>query len=543
MVTVPLPTLIRSAAWAVLLAASVGFPSTAPAQDKRPAMRDYDPDAIRLPAGYAIEPFATKLNYPVDVAFGEKGEVYIAEAGLHTYGVRKPAHASPAQIVQLLRDGTKKTVYDKTVPLAEVRKHASSKDMPEGLIPPLTGLTYHQGKLYVSHRSRVSVLDPKTGEFRTIVNGLPSWGEFQNNKPVFDRDGKLVFFLSTQGNSGVIETHWMKVINLFHKKNAREVPGEDIRLAGVNFAVPVEDPDTPGVTDKKVTGAFLPVGVKSEPDQLVRGEKVCNGAFFRCDPDGSNLERIAWGFRSCFGYRFATDGRLICTQNSANPMPPRGLWWDYEAVYEVVPGEWYGWPDFFSGIPITDPRFDVHKGKQQFVLTAETHRKLLKGKDRPRQPLARLTPHAAAQGMVFGRREFGLDPGRILVAEFGTVASAFKGKMLYPDGVQPPAGKADDADPGEKVPGDPPVDADMNWPGFKVQLVDLTTGRAADFLANQYPGPATAGTGHGLERPIQLEWGPDGALYVVDFGVISLSKMGMMAHPWTGAVWRVSRTR
>jgi glucose/arabinose dehydrogenase len=523
---------------ALLGAAAV---AAAPAQDKRPAMRDYDPDAIRLPPGYAVEPFATKLNFPVDVAFGDSGEVYVAEAGLHTYGVKKPHHATPAEVVQLLPNGTKKTVYDTVVPLAEVRKHDSSKDMPEGLIPPITGLTFHKGKLYVSHRSRVSVLDPKTGAFKTVVNGLPAWGEFQNNKPVFDRDGKLVFFLSTQGNSGVVEEHWMKVINLLGKKNAREVPGEDIKLAGVNYPVPVEDPDTPGVADKKLTGAFMPVGVESKPNQLVKGETVCNGAFFRCDPDGSNLERIAWGFRSCFGYRFAPDGRLVCTQNSANPMPPRGLWWDYECVYEVVKGEWYGWPDYFSGIPITDPRFKVHKEPEKFVLTEETRKKLLNGKERPRQPLARLKPHAAAEGMVFGRREFGIDPEKILVAEFGPVVGAFKGKMLYPEGVQPPGKEKQKPAPAEPAPDNPPPDVDFDWPGFKVQVVDLKTGRAEDFLANKFPGPATAGTGHGLERPIQLEWGPDGALYVVDFGVVSLTPTGMMAHPWTGAVWRVSR--
>lgn len=96
-----------------------------------------------------------------------------------------------------------------------------------------------------------------------------------------------------------------------------------------------------------------------------------------------HIERLAWGLRSSFGYRFSPDGRLITTMNSANPMPPRGLYFDYEPVYEVVKGEWYGWPDYYSGIPITDERFGVKKEERKFVLTPETHQQLLKGKAAP----------------------------------------------------------------------------------------------------------------------------------------------------------------
>ncbi|WP_164104488.1 hypothetical protein [Candidatus Laterigemmans baculatus] len=506
-------------------------PSVAESQDKTPAVRQYDSAAIAVPAGYTIEPVATKLDFPVDITFGNKGEIYLALAGGHTYGTG-PKMAPPAKIIQLMPDGSTKVVFDKMVPMQEIKKADSSDKMSEGLIPPVTGVTWHEGKLYISHRFRYSVLDPKTGDFKTIVNGLPSWGEFLNGKPIFDDQGRMVFFLSTQGNSGVLEEHWMKVINTFNKPAAHEIPGEDIELTGQNFPVPVEDPSTPNVRDTKMTGAFMPLGQTAKRGKMVGGKKICNGAFFRCRTDGSELERIAWGFRSSFGYRFAPDGRLICTQNSANPMPPRGLWWDHETVYEVVQGEWYGWPDFFSGIPITDPRFEVHKGKNEFVLTAQTHRRLLKGQPLPRQPLVRLSPHSAAEGMVFGRRDFGLSENSILVAEMGAIVPMFKGKGVGP---------------GKAAPSDPPPDVDFDWPGFRVQLIDLDSRRVSDFVINRSRRPASAaepdqpGPAGGLERPVQLEWGPDGALYIVDFGVIHFEPKGMNAHARTGAVWRVTR--
>ena len=529
-----------SSGFCLLLVIAAVAPLPAQAQgNKGPSIRRYDPDAINSPPGYAIEAFAIKLDFPVDITFGDQGEVFVAEAGLHTFGVKDPATVPPAQIIQLLPDGNKKVVYDNVVPLQEIRKHDSSEQMPEGLIPPITGITWHEGKIYVSHRSRYSVLDPNTGEFRTIVNGLPMWGEFLNGKPIFDRDGKMVFHVSSQGNSGVIETHWMKVINLYNKPNAREIPGETVQLTGQNYPVPVDDPNTPSVTDSFLTGVYMPLGVKTTAGQTVTGEKICNGAFYHCNPDGSQLERIAWGFRSCFGYRFSPDGRLICTQNSANPMPPRGLWYDFESVYEVVPGEWYGWPDFYSGIPITDPRFEVKKGKGKFVLTDATHQRLLKGRQRPIQPLLRFKPHAASEGFVFGRQSFGIPENNMVIAQFGTIVDLFKGDQLYSTEAQ----QTDNADAQhQNAPGNAPQDVDFSWPGFRVQTVDLETGRARDFLVNNRPGPATAGTGNGLERPIQIEWGPDGAMYVVDFGVISLSKSGTHASPHTGAIWKVSRS-
>lgn len=513
--------------------------TSSPAQDKTPSIRNYDADGIVAPAGYTVEAFAAQLDFPVDIAFGENGEVFVAEAGGHTYGTT-PDKAPPAQIVQLMPNGSKQVLYDQMVPMKTIKQHDSSSGMPEGLIPPITGLTWHEGKLYVSHRSRYSVLDPETGDFSTIINGLPCWGEFLNAKPIFDPHGKMVFFVSTQGNSGVIEQHWMKVINIFQKKNAHEIPGEDVQLTGKNFPVPVEDPETPSVADKKMTGVYVPLGTKTDPGHIVKGQQICNGAFYRCNPDGSGLERIAWGFRSSLGYRFSSDGRLICTQNSANPMPPRGLWYDWESVYEVVDDEWYGWPDYYSGTPVTDERFAVRKGRGEFVLTQETHRRLLRGRTLPRQPLVKLPPHAAAEGMVFGRRAFGVPTNVLLIAEMGTIVPQFKGKQLYPPGKQIPDAPSSGSEPGASLPGIPAADVDTDWPGFKVQSVNLETGRVGDFLRNRHPGPATAGTGSGLERPLQLAWGPDNALYVVDFGVISMTKMGLKSYPHTGVIWRVS---
>lgn len=490
--------------------------------------RKIDATDIVVPTGLNVEVAATGLTYPVGVTFDDEGNTYIAEAGGHTYGT-KPKKAPNARVMKLNEKGTWEVVYDQVVPLEAIRDANTSTNMPEGLIPPVTGITHYDGKLYISHRSRYSYYDLETGEFKTIVNGLPSWGEFLNAKPIF-KDGKMYFFLSTQGNTGIQEAHWVKVIDTFKKPQAHEIPGEDVVLTGLNYWVPTKKVTIVG-KDSVLTGIYVPLGTETTPGQVIKGQKICNGAFFRCNPDGSDIERIAWGLRSSFGYRFSPDGRLIATMNSANPMPPRGLYFDYEPVYEVKEGEWYGWPDFYSGIPITDERFEYKGEVRNFALTKETHQKLLNGKERPLQPVAKMPVHSAAEGMVFGKKEFGVPENNIIVAEFGTIVPFFKGEKYHPDF---PKGVSEE---GEAIDG-----VSYNWPGFKLQQVNLTTGEVSDYIYNQSNLPASATEdGGGLERPIQLEWGPNGNLYIVDFGIVEFNDKGMNAHPHTGVLWKVSK--
>lgn len=47
--------------------------------------------------------------------------------------------------------------------------------------------------------------------------------------------------------------------------------------------------------------------------------------------------------------------------------------------------------------------------------------------------------------------------------------------------------------------------------------------------------------GKGLERPIRLEFGPDNALYVVDWGVLDFDPQKRKAYPKTGVVWKITR--
>ena len=472
---------------------------------------------IVVPPGYEIEPVATDLSYPVDVTFGPNGEMYVALAGGHTYGT-KPEEAPQARILRIREDGTQEVIYDKVVPLDVLKNVEFGQPIPEeGLVMPVTGIAFNKdnGLLYISHRTRYSTLNPQTGEFTTIIDGLPVWGEFLNHKPIFGPDGKMYFVLSTQGNSGTVDGHMTKVMKIFNKPNAREIPCQDVEVTGADFWI-----DNP-LTDRKEkvrAEVYVELGVNTTYGQVIPGEFWCNGAVYRTDADGSNAERLAWGLRSLFGYDFAPNGRLYATQNSGNIMAPRPIYDDWETIYEIVEGGWYGWPDYYSGIPITDdrfrrpndPEFQGQPFPHEFSLTEETRRRLAGDDLLPIQPVIRLPVHSAAEGLAFAPEGFGLEPYEVLVAEFGAIIPYYK---------------------------DPEA-----WPGFRVQKVDLITGEIENFAYNRSLKPAWATGGGGLRRPVQVTFGPDDALYVTDFGVIHFSEQGMNAQPNTGVIWKISRT-
>jgi hypothetical protein len=80
--------------------------------------------------------------------------------------------------------------------------------------------------------------------------------------------------------------------------------------------------------------------------------------------------------------------------------------------------------------------------------------------------------------------------------------------------------------------------------GFKVVRVDLARREVVDFAVNRIQGPASKLPHAGFERPSHCAFGPDGALYVTDFGEIDIApeKAGIRIQAGTGTLWRIRRT-
>jgi sugar lactone lactonase YvrE len=80
--------------------------------------------------------------------------------------------------------------------------------------------------------------------------------------------------------------------------------------------------------------------------------------------------------------------------------------------------------------------------------------------------------------------------------------------------------------------------------GFKVVVVDVSSGSISDFATNKGPtnGPAEAINTKGFERPVGVTFSPDGkSLYVVDFGTFYMTPMGPSPKQKSGVLWKITK--
>src|SRR3954452_8951478 len=137
-----------------------------------------NPSAAEGTAGFRVEIVASGLTYPSSIEFDDEGMLYVAEAG-YAFGDQ----SAPARVMRIRPDGRIEMVVDQ-------------------LNAPITDLLWHKGRLYISHRGKVSVL---VGDrVQDIVTGLPSLGDCQNNQLSAGPDGKIYLGQGTASNSGVV---------------------------------------------------------------------------------------------------------------------------------------------------------------------------------------------------------------------------------------------------------------------------------------------------------------------------------------------------
>ncbi len=438
--------------------------------------RKIAPADIAVPEGYAVDVVATGLTFPTGVTFDDAGTLYVVESG-YVYGEKFTT-------ARLLR------VQDQR--FTEIARSRNG---------PWTGVEHHGGAFYIAEGGqleggRILRVD-KGGKLTVLVEGLPSLGDHHTNGPAIGRDGYLYFGQGTATNSAVVGTDntkfgWLKRHPEFH-----DVPCQDVTLSGANFET--------GDEKKALTGAFLPYGTASTPQQVVAGQVPCSGAILRVPLAGGKPELVAWGFRNPFGLTFAADGTLYATDNGYDERGSRPVFGAGDVLWRVQPGAWYGWPDYSAGEAIDNDTY-------QSPGDDSPKRLLAANPSKPPAPTAILPVHASANGFDFSRN-----------AAFGHVGQAFI--AIFGDQA-PVVGKV------------------VNPVGFKVIRVDLQTGVSHDFAVNRgkQNGPASLLKRGGLERPVAARFDPSGqALYVVDFGVLAMSDEGASAEEGTGVIWRIRR--
>jgi glucose/arabinose dehydrogenase len=447
--------------------------------------RQLNPADVALPAGYRIEVAASGLTFPTGVAFDGQGRPYVTESG-YSYG---EVFTTP-RLLRIEPNGRATVIAT------------------GGRNGPWNGLTFSNGSFYVAEGGeleggRILRITPD-GHVTAIVSGLPSKGDHHTDGPAAGPDGWIYFGQGTATNSGVVgpdnaDFGWLKREPAFH-----DIPCKDITLRGQNFTS--ANPITGG--DQQVsTGAYLPFGTASSPGQVVRGAIPCSGAIMRVRPEGGTPELVAWGLRNPFGLAFSPAGELYITENMYDIRGSRPIFGAGDLLRRIRPGTWYGWPDFYGNERLDNADRFGPPGKGAPPLLLSNY------PDIPPEPVARLPVHSSSNGFDFSRNPAFGHVGDAFIAQFGD-QTPVTGKVTSPV-------------------------------GFKVVRVNAQTGVSEDFIVNRGPvnGPASYLKTAGIERPLAARFDPAGdALYVVDFGIMTMTERGPQPRQGTGVVWRVVRS-
>lgn len=456
-----------------------------------PARPRVDPGDVAVPDGFEVTVAVVGLSFPTGMGFDTDGTLYLLEGG-STWPTRPYL---PARVLRLSPEGDLDEIAEET--LGGPR-----------------GVCVHGGALFISDKggysSRIVRRDLGTGERTVVVDDLPDGGWHEPGGPIFGTDGLMYFGQGSVSQNGVALPQGFTV-DLAKHPHAHDVPGQDVELTG--NTVQSYDPTSPYPYYVE-TGPFKPFGVPASPGEVVRGELKCSSGVWRCRPDGSGLELLAWGIRNPYGMAIAEDGTLYVSDNDFEETGDRAIAGDPDRIWRirtadlpfgtVTTPDWFGFPDICGdGLPAW-------------------HESHLPSRGTPAKPLIRNPPpwagpaaylerpHSCMTKMDFCRSDAFGHRGRLFACEWGTLAPL---NSPNPDDLQN---------------------------GFKVIAVDVATGTAEDFVRNVRPGPSSAQGLAGIERPVDCKFAPDGrSLYVLDFGVVRVEEAGMFSYAHTGVLWRI----
>lgn len=372
--------------------------------------------------------------------------------------------------------------------------------MAEGFDEAITGVNYLDGFLYVSHRGRVSRVSGN-GTKLNIITGLPSNGDHYNGKVVFGPDRrKLYFGQGTVTNSGVVGQD-----NVWEREHPFlcDYPGEYITLVGQNFETRDNSNQvTPGEIVR--TGAFSPYGTPNLPYETRKAYVKASGSVLMANIDGTALELYAWGLRNPLNLSFNDSGQLYVASRGYDNRGSRPIANAPDEFFAVNSGLWYGWPDYSGGNPVSQPRFTPEGRKSPELLLNSLP-------NVPVEPFVTFPSNSNIMGFAFDYNNFGTY-GDAYIAEYGSVDFANSHENISYAGV-----------------------------GHRISKIDMKTRTVSTFAINKSGFPSHISQEGGFGRPLDIAFGPDRAMYVLDMGIADSENPNMIL-PYTGVIWRIYKS-
>lgn len=501
------------------IAGCTGGPSIVP-PEQRTAI---DRAVVERPVGLELTDYVADLTAPTAIAFEtadgpDKGTMLFAEGGID---------GSEPRVYAFRPDGTRVNVYPKsTNPLVRF-----TQNWPK-IYGPVNGIAVRgDGEIYIGHRDangrgQISAIK-YDGTLRTVVGGLPAVGDFGVNDLAFHPSNRRLYFgVGSATNSGVVgidnwQSGWLR-----KNREVSDVPAVDLQLHGSRFDTPNPMGGLLGGDDIAVTAPFQPFGSKSNRLRIPASPTgKPSAAIYSISAGGGDLRVEAHGLHNPAGLAFTPFGNLLVANQGMELRGTRPIKDDPDSVVRLPPGAgtWFGWPDFSTDLqPITDERF---KPPVELVI-------------RTGYPgLLFLIDHTAS-GLIRP------DRGTLVRGVFDSLSGA--SKMTFIDdqpGFESFSGNLLVALAGDRYPFATGGTRLKGSIGHKIARLDPDTKQSSDFVYNTAGRPAHEIRPRqplALERPIDVKFGPDGALYIVDLGQVEWRSGKPTVKRGTGKILRLA---
>ncbi|OLC01086.1 MAG: hypothetical protein AUH30_00880 [Candidatus Rokubacteria bacterium 13_1_40CM_68_15] len=539
---------------------------------------------IVVPSGFRVSVFVKDLNFPVAVAFrgsARKFDVYVLESG---HGL--PSRCNDEEAFQLAHP----TLSNPFTPDILVFDQSGTKIAPRPLGKPTdaratneTGGTnvfqphgpavdiafengFDGGRLFATdsnqslrttgrnNSSRIVTVNPDTGRVTPFITGLPT-GDHPAEQITF-KDGWIYWSQGSTTNSGVVG----------HDNgggdNQQDIPCQTIKLSDNTF----------DSGDGHFTSGYSPHNV-ARPGAIVpafesaTGPGICDGAILRARLNARNpkdtIEPFSWGYRNPYGIRFAPNdhalkGRLLVTENGEDERGarPTNNAPDRLHVAQQNPDgspDYHGWPDRFGFLDSTQAVFNPVGGPGDDLCgfnaafsppcTPASLTRIL-AEDRPVKPLFAFPPQPITAPLA-------LEPADVAIVGLDFVPDSFVGGPVKRGAAL--AGREGDFG-FSKANGTPEE-------GHDVQLINFSSAdeplrvNLQRFAHNTTFEQAFVAHTRGINRPVDLKFGPDNCAYLVDYGAvrdfgqsdpdskfIGPANGPLVQIPGTGVIWKICRT-
>lgn len=204
-------------------------------------------------------------------------------------------------------------------------------------------ILFFNNKLYIISDDKLYNYDLFKDELNIMIENIPFEGKHLDRKLII-KDNKLLMAIGSATNSGIAENDGDYEINSIpYDKSAI-----NIVLNGNNYG-------------ESKTGAFMAYGNSSIKGQKIQAENLANASIVEIDLLNNNVSLYACGIRNITGWDLDSENNLICIVGGMENRGDRPVNRDYDYLYKIEKGKWYGWPDYSGGDSITSPRFKGDK--------------------------------------------------------------------------------------------------------------------------------------------------------------------------------------